>query len=346
MGFKNEVYDVLIAGNHEKAMNMLLSKYEGGRNTTKLIALDVMFSAIKTLVFNDESNRSPSYFTEMGDLLDGAITMEDRTRIYSLTYSTLKRQHYVHDSRKSYLLDGPLDDELKTIKPIISVFYKFDIPQHIKNLITQVRLDKTKSRQNKQIKEKEFYEISTTEAEELVVKSREIIDGRHINTSIDYYNFVAAVGVLSGRRNFEIQRSLGISNSNHPYQAIVDGICKKKDFYEQEFCIPLLCPYDEFEHAMTEIREFKEIPDDPIVASKISSPCILLARKRIFGRRLTHTQIRNIYSQLAWKKRLSENNFMTTLPKHVWMSNALCHDVHFNATDCYNVMTVGESSSP
>ena len=331
----------------EKAIEMLLSNYEGGRNPQKHNALHVMFSAVKTMVFNDDNNRDPSYYDYMGDLMNHAISKEDQSRIFSLTYSSLKKQHHVQQSRNMFLEDGPLDDELKNILPIVPFFYKFDLPTHIKSAIIHTASLLSKSRQNRQVKSKEFYIVSNTEAENMVDIAIKTISGMYVNSSIEYYNFIASVLLLSGRRNYEIQKTLGIYHvEGYPYQARVDGICKKKDFDTEEFNIPLLCQYDDFEHAMKEIRNFKEIEDDALKLSQTASPSIARAKQRLFGRRLTHTQTRNIYSQIAWNRRKTENLFMLDATKRVWLTACLCHEFMISATDCYDVMTMGNSSSP
>ena len=347
MGLKQIIYDVLMEGQPEKAIDLLLLNYEGGTDSRKHNALNVMFSAVKTMVFNDDRNRDPSYFESMGDLLQRAISREDQSRIFSLTYASLKKQHHVQQSRNIFLEDGPLDDELKKILPIIPIFYQFDLPPHIKSSITHTASLLAKSRQNKEVKPKQFYTVSDSEIETMVDVARKTISGMYVNSSIEYYNFIASVLLLSGRRNYEIQKTLGINHvPGFPYQATVDGICKKKEFDEEEFVIPLLCPYDEFEHAMQEIRNFRDIDVDALELSHTSSPSIMRAKQRLFGRRLTHTQTRNIYSQIAWSRRKEENLFMLNASKRVWLTACLCHEFVISATDCYDVMTMGKSSSP
>ena len=237
----------------------------------------------------------------------------------------------------------------KAITPVQAPFYDFKLPAEIGELRRKRVNENDEARQAHKIGEKSTYEISVIDAIGIVEKAREVILD-NIGSITDWYNNVAAIQILSGRRTYEVICSLFYTPASLPFQANVVGIAKKHqlkvDGYEQH-TIPLLCPYSEFEKAMDRIRQYKPYNPDTDDATEITpmhSRSIATATKRLFGRRLNHTQKRNLYAEMAWRRRHIENLFLIgeqSCSKHTWFSRALCHDFNLETTSRYQILNIG-----
>lgn len=142
----------------------------------------------------------------------------------------------------------------------------------------------------------------------------------------------------------EIVVSMTMYPSSHPYQAQVIGLCKNGPGSKDVITIPLLAPYSIIEKKFREIREYRNLSGMNVkeVSSRIGSS-LSLATKRLFKRSLVHTQKRNLYAEMCYLKRNSQNGFLIgnqSCSKYRWVAHALGHaPSRMTNTMCYQVMT-------
>lgn len=263
------------------------------------------------------------------------VTKEDREKLISLLKSNLRQQHRVYTSRKKYLTDEKLDALLKQIPACVSSLYEFVLPESLLKERKRQLMERAMQDQRHERKSRAEYTFELADANAYLsaanVQLKKAFDKAALTKHDEYYDLVVALQLVSGRRNYEIMKSLIVSKASHPYQATVSGICKRdslRDYAYEPQNIPLLCPFDLFESCLVILREFQEFYGTSSQTNSFVSGRIASASKRVFGRKLTHTQKRNIYVELAYLRREEENHFLIgnqSCSKAVWVARALCH---------------------
>lgn len=340
-------YIIIVKKDPQRAIDDLLKNYQN----TRLDAMAIYSTWVRTrqLIVRNDGNKDPEYAKHISELVELVTDREDAEKLLKLLDSPLRDQHRIQQQKLPFLKDKRVNRLLKAITPVLPSFYEFKLPRHIvEQRMKRVR-ENDEARQAHQLGDKAAYEISDNDAIRMIDKAREVILD-NIGSITDWYNNVAAIQILSGRRTYEVICSLLYTPASQPFQANVVGIAKsnklKVDGYEQH-TIPLLCPYADFEKAMDRIRQYKSYNPDTDDATEITpmhSRSIATATKRLFGRRLNHTQKRNLYAEMAWRRRNTENMFLTgdqSCSKHTWFSRALCHDFNLETTTRYQVLTIG-----
>lgn len=324
------------------AMKLLLSFYDDHLQQSS--AIYVYWSSIRQAICSEEKYRSRRYFSRLSELMTRA-NKDDYDRLKVLYNAPLKSQHRVSIQKKPFLQDRQLDSDLKDIKPVQSIMYDFVLPPEITaDAMHQNHLSMLEA-QRHQRKPLETYHMSLQEAEDIIETSIAVLH-ENLVTEKDYWKNVVALQILSGRRNYEILVTLNYRRASHPYQANVSGLLKKKQLGDVDtvvYTIPLLCTYDTFQKAMNRLRDVKDIYGDPKDISSMIGGKMDTACRHLFGRKLTHTQKRNVYSEMAWRKRYSENNYLIddqSCSKAMWIVNALAHDITFSVHERYQTMII------
>lgn len=317
----------------EGAMDMLLAYYPDHQRDA--IPLFSTWGRVRRMVYTDDSNRDPHYLESLQELHDASRLHADRVKLQELMRAPLHAQHRTYTQAKPYLIDYDLDLELKEIPACFKEFYRFQLPPHIVDFYHNARLANDVATQTHSRRNRERYSVSLQDANDIVVACLATID-RDIDSIADYYANVVAMQVLTGRRTVEVLSTLVWLPASHPMQATVSGIAKSRDLHgaTKQHTIPLLCPYSAFDAAMTRLRSYPS-PQHP-------AKCLARACERMFGRRLVHTEKRNLYAEMAWRARES-NGFLIgdqSCSKHYWVSRALCHDFNLDHTSRYQTMTI------
>lgn len=331
----------------EKAMSELIKRYDDPIKCCQSIYS--MWSRVRSVIAKDENNRNKYYHDRMKVLLR---LIPRSSPDYDLVKKlkecgSLAQQHQVHASRRKFLSDLDLDKKLKLIKPLKAVVYRFVLPPEIASARNEKLIENAKRQQFHQDRPKEEYVFSSSEVEGILTIAKETLDEcRELKSYKRFYELVVALQVLSGRRNIEILSTLVAVPSTHPYQLEVAGIAKKSPIKDYGYCvIPLLVPSTDFIRGLGLARDFldyKEPVSQEVLNSRHSNK-IGLASRRIFGRKLTHTMKRNIYLELAYKRR-DENGYLVgdqSCSKSVWCAMALCHDDPMpSVVDHYQAMLI------
>lgn len=335
---------ILDRGDPEGALKFLLGRYTDPFKSASAIC-SAIGSARRFIVSND-SNRNSDYEGAVAALVEKASS-QDKERLQSLIDSSLLIQHGVYMSKKPFLEDKALDKELHQICPCKVVMYRFKAPDEIVEAYRANRNERMQSQHHHQNQDRAAYHLDLQESEKWLETCRKTLLCP-VTSVHDYYNVAAALGLVSGRRNYEILKTLTLQPAEHKYQAKVGGIAKQK-FQDQhkEYTIPLLCPYEEFERGMMNLRAFRDVTGDCSVISGKYGKGINRATSRLFGRGLNHTQKRNIYVELAYLNK-ENNGYMTgenSCSKEAWVGAALCHVPAFTSNSAYQAMIVEKSQS-
>lgn len=322
----------------DEALKMLLSNYPNPYD--QAAAVENYVSQVKAFIIRqDHLYKNPEFEEQVFQLMVHA-TKEDRQRLMDLADAPLRVQYRTCLMKKRYLHDFRLDRQLKHLKPVKPIIYEFQISDDLATMAQEQRQRRIEDAQHHNRHSEDFYNKSEEEAEMFVVRALDTIK-TPINKQSDLYRTIAALGLLCGRRNMEIAETLVWQPASHPYQAVVAGISKREGVYtglEDEFTIPLLCSYTEFADAMTRVREFLANSN-----KKFNQSSIYIQSVKVFGEKLNHTQKRNLYSELAWRKRDTQNQFLVgnqACSKAVWIQQALCHNFSCSDTQRYTVMNI------
>lgn len=339
-------YTVMEEKDPEKALGDLLALYSDPYESAAAICSTI--ANTRRLITRQERYRHPEYEAKLVALMSTMDKWsEDHQRLERLLCAPLAKQQGVFMSRAKYLESPEADEALKQLRPVQDPVYDFVAPGPIMRAARVQREARIMGQQYHTNRERSFYRFSITEAEQYLSTARSVLRCP-VDSPSAYYELVASLGILTGRRNYEIMVTLGMYPGPTVLQASVVGICKKafgRERYETPCCIPLLAPYDDVWNALEKLRAYRsyEVNDDCTVVSGHSSKGISRACKRLFGRVLTHTQKRNIYSEMAYRDK-ENNGFRTganSCSKNAWIAAALVHVPSFRGHTCrYQAMTV------
>lgn len=310
----------------------MLSQYPDQKGSAR--AIYSMWTRVRKIMLDEELVCSDYYLPRLQKLIDEAILEEDKVKLTKLMSCSLSDQHKVSISTTPFLQDEEMDDWLKSLEPCDMLFHRFQLPTEVSTERFRQEQKRAKLNQEHRLKARSAYKISDAELEEIFAKAADVVQfAPDITNTKKYYEVIVALQLVSGRRNFEIMSSLEYHPGPHPYQAIVSGICKKTidelvEGIEEEYIIPLTVEYRLFKKAMDEVRKFKSLHGlSPSEVNSSFGTSVLAASDRLFGRRLTHSQKRNLYVEKAYKMR-NVNQFCVgeqSCSKHRWAAMALCH---------------------
>lgn len=310
----------------------MLSQYPDQKASAR--AIYSMWARVRKILLDEELVWNDYYLVRLQKLIEEANLEEDRVKMTKLMSGSLMDQHKVSYSTTPFLTDPDMDDWLKSLDPCDILFYRFQLPTSIVTERFKQEGARAKLNQEHRLKSRNAYKITEEKMEEMFDIASEVVQfSTEITSTKKYYETIVALQLVSGRRNYEIMSSLDYHPGPHPYQAIVSGICKKHleeliEGVEEEHVIPLTVEYRLFEKAMNAVRKFRTFRGlSPTEVNSSYGNCILAASDRLFGRRLTHTQKRNLYVEKAYKMR-NVNQFCVgneSCSRYQWAANALCH---------------------
>lgn len=318
----------------EGAVEYMLRQYPDHKASAR--AIYSMWTRVRKILLDEELVCNDHYLPRLQNLIDEAVYEEDRIKLTKLLSCSLADQHKVTISSAPFLLDEEMDDWLKCLEPCDIIFHSFQLPTEIANERFRQERSRAKLNQEHRLKAKSAYKITESELDEMFNVAADVVRfAPDITSTKKYYEVVVALQLVSGRRNYEIMSSLEYHPGPPPfeYQATVAGICKKSidelvEGSQEEYVIPLTVEYRLFKVAMDEVRKFKSLRGmSPTEVNSSYGASVLAASGRLFGRRLTHSQKRNLYVEKAYKMR-TINQFCVgdqSCSKHRWAARALCH---------------------
>lgn len=303
-----------------------------------------MWKRVRMTLLHNESNRNLMFPDQVRELLP-TCSRQDQVLLEDLIDMPCVEQHKIIESQNPYLNDEEADMLLKACCPMMKEIYDFSFPSDMLlwyKELTQERDTKELFFSNKPSSE---YIFSKEDIDKIINKCKDVIMSSSITTNKKYYDMVVAVQILTGRRSTEVVNSATFLPSSHIYQAQVTGLLKDSRRIDDVISIPLLAPFKDISRAFRMLREFKNYSDKTNVEiSSATKSGIGGATKRLFGRRLTHTQKRNIYCETCYDRRYQENEFLLdTCTKQAWIATVLGHKLTSNMltpTSRYQIMQI------
>ena len=354
-GLANITADILLSRRDpQAAREFLLNHYPSYEEAAIATRVYGMWKTVRRILLKDPRSVSPAY--EYGLLaVRGALeeegNLDDVAKIDLLIGGEMGLRVKVSDTKAQYLDDEELDDYIKTIDPLDQIISDFRLPVSIVTLAITKEKERAVEARHHNRKARESYTVTRDELDSIHAKAKMILDEVHVITNEkDYWDLVFAVGVVSGRRIFEILSKLAYRQGPGDYQAYVTGIAKKQwqiamnIGQEIEYPIPLTVPYVLFEKGMNLIRGHRSYEGmDCSQVSKATSTKEQTASNRCVGKVLTHTQKRNLYLEKAFRDR-EVNRFYVgedSCSKTQWYINALCHnDVSTSPIERYSNINI------
>lgn len=324
----------------QKALASLKNAYPTRQDAKKAMS---MWKQVRMSILHNESNRNFAFPDACRSLMPSCSRV-DQVLLYDLIQMPCVEQHKIVESSIPYLEDEEADFILKQSMVMMPEFYAFEFPKDMELWFKELEKERNMKEMFHQLKPSKEYNFDKEEVDTIIDKSKEILLRKDIVNNKQYYEAIVAMQLLTGRRNTEIINSINFYPSSHPYQAQVSGILKDSRRFDEMIPIPILAPYQDIERTFRTIREFKNMgyySNEQI--HRMTSSQILNASKRLFGRRLTHTQKRNLYCEVAYSLRYSENHFLTdSCSKEAWVASALGHKLTglLTQTARYQVMNI------
>jgi hypothetical protein len=320
---------LLESGRADEAVARLMSSFP---NTP-----DGFFKMYNTLSYarqcflKNEENRRPGYLQELQSLVDVAEG-EDKAKLEKLLVSPLAFQRRLFKQPNVTFDSDEVEERFQKLDPCPADFDRFKLPSHVFEIYKR---EKERRRTERIMKRPE--PLTPSVVNDILAKAKEVAV-KEIKAAGDYYAAITAIGLLSGRRNFEVVSTLRWEEvPSFPYQARVTGILKKGvtafiDGAEEEFTIPLLCPFELFDTAMGNIRAFRDVGGvSSDIEGETAKVGIRRASIKVFGEALGHTKRRGLYGNLVWEQR-KINKFRPDVSKDAFIKLALCHVLSFPDT--------------
>lgn len=303
-----------------------------------------MWKQARMFILHNEANRNFAFTDQVKDLIR-ICDRSDQVLLSDLIDMPCVEQHKIIESSTPYLGDLEYDEYLKGLMVMMPEFYVFAFPSDMELWFKELEKDRNMKAMFHRLKPAAEYNFDKEEIDDIISTSKKILTRNGIYTNKQYYEAVVAMQIATGRRSTEIVNSINIFPSSHPYQAIVSGVLKDSRRFDEMIPIPLLAPYQDVERTYRQLREFKNMSGyTNVQIHAMTSSNITNASKRLFGRRLTHTQKRNIYCEVAYSLRHSENHFLTeSCSKEAWVASALGHKLHgllLTHTSRYQMMNI------
>jgi hypothetical protein len=337
----------------EGAMKFLLSLYpDRDAMASKIYS---QYNAIRNnIIAKDPRASSPFYVGAVVPIRDALLVegnVDDAAKVQILLDGNVSLRNQVQRRPVPYLDDEEMDDYLKGIDAFCEDVVEFRLPPSIVTSAQQYLRTRALKAQEHSRSSRDSYSMTKTEFNTIHSRVKDIITTTdEIAKDKDFWDLVFAIGVASGRRLFEILVTLEHSPGASDYQARVTGIAKQQwqtamNLGEDlEYDIPLTVPYHLFAKAMSLIRNYKSYKElDSVQLSRVVNTREKTASQRCTGRKLTHTQKRNLYLEEVYRKRQT-NKFHVddrSCSRNRWFSFALCHmTTQVNETDRYSAMLI------
>ena len=323
---KQLIAAIVAAKDPDQATQLLTSSYSADQS----ISMYSTWSRVRQHIAKDPINRNKYYFYRLEQLMkhDG-LPPEDFLKLESLKESPLYYQHRVQSSRRKYLSSDVHDKWLHLIPALIAPVYKFVLPETIVSTRKCILSQRAKMDQTHCRKIKSEYKCSDVQLQDWINISKATVASIPVVSTKQYYEVIVSLQLLTGRRNYEIINSLEIKPViDNKYQAHVCGILKRGLKNEETDIIPINEEFVIIDHALRSLREFKRLLGDPSAVNSQVGGSIAKASLRLFNRKLTHTQKRNLYVEVAWREREKKNKFCVgeeSCSRTVWVGKALGH---------------------
>ena len=316
MAFLQVLANKVVDGYGREAVEELLERCED--DAYKLYNY---WGLIRSNIYRDESNRSPTYHDEMLELMQQVRDPGDREKMVTVSNGTLQFQHRIHNQKKAYLKDKTLNRLFKEIRPLVADFYDFVLPEGSAEAYTE-----EKHRRRIERQETEHGKVSSEKAEAMLTIALDVLMKPPVCLQ-DVWNILASLLLVSGRRQYELLVTIQTRRGDNDYLCYMKGLSKVVGEVG-EVLVPLLCQYDLFKVNLDLMRSERGLlhyfeKDRDESHSELSGN-IAKANHRLFGH-LTHSTRRNIYVELAWRRRLTENFFMNGCSKGRFAQKALGH---------------------
>lgn len=322
-----------------KALAVLRNAYPNREDSMRAMS---MWKRVRMTILHHEANRNFSFPDQVREIIP-TCTREDQVKLEDLIEFPCVEQHKILSSNLPYLGDLEADMLVKQCSPMMQEFYEFSFPDDMFIWAKELTAERNTKALYHKIKPQEDYNITREEINTIIEKCKDVISYPSISNSKKYYEMVVAIQILTGRRPTEILNAVTFYPSSHRYQAQVTGLLKNTTRMDDIISIPLLAPFPNIERGFRMLREFKNFSDmTNVEISNGTHGSIDIATKRLFGRRLTHTQKRNIYCETAYDRRHTENEFLPNVSKQVWIASALGHSLtsKLGTTERYQLMQI------
>lgn len=310
-------------GDVEGAINHIL----GIAGNDRPLRIVKAFDAVRTRILKTDKYRCPVGNQELIRLRDLPTTSEkDKARMNEIIKSPVSRIRWAQ-SHYNLFEDSDLMRAFKEVRIIKDPFYDFKCPERIVVASALDKKRKIEEDHDHKTHKPEDYHFTMDEVDDYVKQAIEFcesdLDWSRRSNSL---RLLEAIGLLTGRRKWEIASSLKIrSVPGFDYQAEVRGIGKK--LFESDWRkIPLLAPIDVVVAAISKARRHAHVQ---------GSYC---SGKKLFPR-LTHTRYRDIYCARAYRDR-KENGFHPDSCSEIWWKKcALLSDLEQIANH-YSTMVI------
>ena len=289
-------------------------------------------------------NRDPTYAFKLVDL-SKMCNEDDFELILDLLDQPLTEQQRVYSSTLPYLEDEHLDAVLKIIKPVRHWFYSFSFPDDMASAYIEQKTTTESNMRTHSHRRRDWYIITKEEIRHIEQTCADVLERKEISNMNQWYELAVAIQMVTGRRMIEVLSTLVVSPVASPYQAEVSGIAKKV-YRDDKFTIPILCHYSVLSRELNRLRSYRDVSGFSVI--ELNNKCGVGMRRattKLFARPLTHTQKRNVYAEIAWSRRFTENQYMIgerSCSKSSWVSAALCHETPSSlaVTERYQLMDV------
>lgn len=333
------VNQVAVARNPRSALESLRSAYPRKEDAKRAMS---MWKQVRMQILHNESFRNFGFAESVKAFLP-SCSRQDQLKLLELIEMKPVNQHKIIISSRPYLDDIEADAILKQLSPMMWEFYEFAFPDDMERWYQELEQERNSKEIMHELKEPGEYNFSKEDVQEIMDVCMEVLMESSITSIKSYFEAVVVLQLLTGRRATEIINSMSLLPSSHPFQAQVSGLLKDFRRIDSVICIPLLAEYKLVSSLFSKVRAFRNYSDrtnQQIHTSTSSS--VLNASRRLFGRRLTHTQKRNLYVEIAYSRRHSENEFLTSCSKQAWASMALGHAMKsgIDITQRYQVMNI------
>lgn len=303
--------------------NKLTSAYSRWRN-------------IRCEIRANEECRHPNFNATIANLLRSGdeISDEERSNLETLVDAKLPIQFKIVSQNK---VIKQLFKRLPTEpKLLFEEYYDFNLPKEY----FLAKRDLNEAAMQKQFTHsgKKSYSIELHKCLEIRERCiNHLIDfSPPIKTKPQMRKLACAVQFLTGRRFSDIVFYTNFEPGANEYQAL--GSCFSKDQYlDKNVVIPLLTKFEYIKKAMDAIRAFNvdAKPSKFIWTSNANH-----AKKAVYGCKLDHTEIRNIYQDLAFSERRILNFVFPEIEYQLEWARRVFNHKSIKETCVYSVMNI------
>lgn len=231
------------------------------------------------------------------------------------------------NSCKSYQLFS----ELCEFRIMNDPFYDFDCPPDIKYASNVQHQQDIQTHNCHEKEDRTLYHLSQEEIEEMIQTAKSTINAENTNWDSrgNHIRLLEALCLVTGRRKWELCSTLQMRSSPvSDYQAEIQGVCKHMKKNNIWISIPLLLPIAEVAKGIVNLRRYTKI-----IKGRYNGP-------RLFKRKMTHTHLRNVFADQAFRERETKNLFYIndkSVGPIMWKSLALAIKMK-TAAEHYSVM--------